>query len=514
MATPTTDLLEIILRECAGARPQPWYPSDYARDTGVPRDALDESLDRLRLAGLIRLTDWVQGKGQGYTLAPGGERVLEKPRLLDRLRAGVVPRAEEPPPPLVQPEERPAGWERARAVRDALLTRSRPVVTLSLIAANVLVFLVGAAMAQQRGVLSAYLSTPLTQQGNDPADLKANEVRHVLGQLGRDRWQTGRDDLLGSNEWWRLVSCCFVHIGVIHLLMNMYALYVLGVLLERMWGPGRYLLLYLISGLVGSCAAVVFSQAFALAGASGAICGILGAMAAWVYLNRPYLPRDLSGSWMRGIVTNIILVVFISMVPGVSAAAHFGGGVGGLAAAVPMTYSRFGSGPAQRVLGLLGALLVPVVAFVWLDHSFGAQGEAARARARWGPALAQAEEVGLGVYTKDIQPLCVKVQKQQAVTPKDVKAALAEAERAREEIQKIAGDMGEAGSYHDARINAALEVGRDYLTAWVRLLDQFRETFAAGKSPGPEEARAVIRLIRPVENYAAQLKDSVLITGR
>src|SRR5262249_46071369 len=128
MATPTTDLLEIILRECAGTRPQPWYPYDYARDTGLPRDALDEPLDRLRLGGLVRLADWVQGKGQGYTLTPAGERVLARPRLLDRLREGVVPRAE-PPAPRFQEEQVP-GLERARAVRDALLDRSRPVATL------------------------------------------------------------------------------------------------------------------------------------------------------------------------------------------------------------------------------------------------------------------------------------------------------------------------------------------------------------------------------------------------
>ena len=97
MATPTTDLLEIILRECAGSRPEPWYPSEYARATGVPRPTLDEPLDRLRLGGLVRLTDWVQGKGQGYTLTPAGEQVLERPRLLQRLRDGAVPRAEAAP---------------------------------------------------------------------------------------------------------------------------------------------------------------------------------------------------------------------------------------------------------------------------------------------------------------------------------------------------------------------------------------------------------------------------------
>src|SRR5439155_27258833 len=72
MASQTNELLEILLRECQAAAPEPWYPSDYARQTGVARETIDADLDRLRLAGLLRLSDWVQGKGQGYVLTPEG----------------------------------------------------------------------------------------------------------------------------------------------------------------------------------------------------------------------------------------------------------------------------------------------------------------------------------------------------------------------------------------------------------------------------------------------------------
>jgi len=82
------DSLETILRQCAEAAPSPWYPSAYARTRGIPRDDLDPDLDRLRMAGLIHLTDWVQGQGQGYALTPDGEHVLQTPRELARLRAG------------------------------------------------------------------------------------------------------------------------------------------------------------------------------------------------------------------------------------------------------------------------------------------------------------------------------------------------------------------------------------------------------------------------------------------
>src|SRR5262249_50096678 len=105
--------LEAILRQCAEAAPQPWYPSTYAQATGVPRDRLDADLDLLRLGGLVHLTDWVQGKGQGYALTDTGREVLQSPRLLARLRSGSVPvfRDEAPPPP-ERAEGQPTTWER------------------------------------------------------------------------------------------------------------------------------------------------------------------------------------------------------------------------------------------------------------------------------------------------------------------------------------------------------------------------------------------------------------------
>ncbi|HJT75907.1 MAG TPA: hypothetical protein VJ739_01790, partial [Gemmataceae bacterium] len=99
MTDPTTDQLEQILRRCAEAAPHPWYPRAYAEAAGVPRDALDAPLERLRLRGLVRLTEWQAGDGQGYALTPEGERVLRNPRLLAQVRSGKVPAAEPPAEP-------------------------------------------------------------------------------------------------------------------------------------------------------------------------------------------------------------------------------------------------------------------------------------------------------------------------------------------------------------------------------------------------------------------------------
>src|SRR5262249_10876867 len=69
-AMPITDPnpQALILRLCADAAPNPWYPSAWVREQGISRDDVDPFLDQLRMGGLIRLTDWVAGHGQGYAL--------------------------------------------------------------------------------------------------------------------------------------------------------------------------------------------------------------------------------------------------------------------------------------------------------------------------------------------------------------------------------------------------------------------------------------------------------------
>src|SRR5713101_7198771 len=88
MSDPAKHPLESILLLCAKAAPDPWYPSVYAKESGNARESLDPYLDQLRMGGLIHLTDWVQGRGQGYALTPAGEQVVQNPRLMARLLAG------------------------------------------------------------------------------------------------------------------------------------------------------------------------------------------------------------------------------------------------------------------------------------------------------------------------------------------------------------------------------------------------------------------------------------------
>ena len=82
---------------------------------------------------------------------------------------------------------------------------------------------------------------------------------------------------VSEGEWWRLITATFLHYGPLHLGMNMLVLWFIGPPLEEYFGHGRYMLVYLVSGLAGSAGALIFSPNALTVGASGAIWGIMGA---------------------------------------------------------------------------------------------------------------------------------------------------------------------------------------------------------------------------------------------
>src|SRR5437588_3535820 len=138
---------------------------------------------------------------------------------------------------------------------------------------------------------------------------------------------------VAHGEWWRLITAAFLHYGPFHLLMNMLALYWFGSLLEQRIGSGRFLMLYLVSGLAGSAGALLWSPLVPTVRASRAIFGILGA---GLVLERQ---RDyvFGGSALGIIVINLVLTFSIA---NISIGGHIGGLIGGAACALAMT--RFG----------------------------------------------------------------------------------------------------------------------------------------------------------------------------
>jgi membrane associated rhomboid family serine protease len=152
---------------------------------------------------------------------------------------------------------------------------------------------------------------------------------------------------VAAGDWWRLVTSGFLHYGLIHVALNMYALFWLGRMIEPALGHVRFAALYFTSMLCGSLGALLLSPNALTAGASGAIFGLLGA--AFV------MARARGIDVMRsGIVPIIALNLVISVLGGakISLGGHLGGLIGGVVTAFAIEW-----------LGRRRRSIVPAVAF-------------------------------------------------------------------------------------------------------------------------------------------------------
>ncbi len=155
---------------------------------------------------------------------------------------------------------------------------------------------------------------------NGLSGLFAFETRNLL-ILGANNATLVQD----YHEVWRLVSYMFLHGSLLHLMVNMYSLYIIGTQLETYLGRFKYLTIYLISGICGGMLSCIASHS-ASVGASGAIFGLLGAMAYFGYHYRLYLGNVLKNEIIPIIVLNLIIGFTI---PGIDNFCHIGGLIGG-----------------------------------------------------------------------------------------------------------------------------------------------------------------------------------------
>jgi rhomboid protease GluP len=198
---------------------------------------------------------------------------------------------------------------------------------------------------------------------------------------GAEFARTAAEDLLlwGGNaasevqrgEWWRLLSAIFLHGSLLHLAMNMLGLYTAGMIVERIYGPRLFLIIYLGSGLLGSALSLHFAAQQAVAvGASGAVFGVAGALLAALFQHRDKLPRAFSKQTQAGIG----FFVLYSLVQGfgqsgIDNAAHVGGLLAGCLAAFILPerfdldhYRRVFASRAIAVLAILGLATVSLAA--------------------------------------------------------------------------------------------------------------------------------------------------------
>ena len=163
---------------------------------------------------------------------------------------------------------------------------------------------------------------------------------------------------IAHGEWYRLFTAMFLHYGLLHLLMNMYALWILGRDLERVLGPLRFTGLYLLAGLGGNVAAYLFAEPYAAtAGASTAVFGLMAAI--FVILKR----LNLSVAPILPVI--VINVVFTFVVAGISVAGHLGGLAVGAVVAAILAYAPKANRNLVQAVGCALVLLILVALAVY-----------------------------------------------------------------------------------------------------------------------------------------------------
>lgn len=133
--------------------------------------------------------------------------------------------------------------------------------------------------------------------------------------------------LIKNGEIYRLLTCAFLHVGLIHLVVNMYSLRVIGPSVESLIGKGKFVFIYLISAISASLMSLVFVDSNIVSvGASGAIFGLMGALLYFGYHYRLYLNDAIKTQIIPVILFNLIIGF---MMPGIDNGAHIGGLIGG-----------------------------------------------------------------------------------------------------------------------------------------------------------------------------------------
>ena len=190
-------------------------------------------------------------------------------------------------------------------------------------------------------------------------------LMYVLGNGSTDNYTllvfgANVDTLTKNGDYYRLFTSMFLHIGILHLLCNMYSLYIIGKEVENVFGKVKYLIIYLLSGIAGSILSLAFNHNTICAGASGAIFGLLGALLYFGYYYRTYLGATLTRSIIPVIVLNLIIGFTSS---GIDNAAHIGGLVGGILIAMAV-----GVPDKSNKVSRINGIILSIIYFIFIIY--------------------------------------------------------------------------------------------------------------------------------------------------
>jgi rhomboid protease GluP len=200
------------------------------------------------------------------------------------------------------------------------------------------------------------------------------------------RWGANLGSWTTSGQWWRLFTCTFLHIGLVHILFNMFVLWDIGRFMERLIGPAGFAVVYVLAGLSGSIASMGWNPYIVSAGASGAIFGLYGCLLGYLLAGSQDIPAEVA----RKLRTNALVFLAFNLVWGLThrdtdMAGHLGGLLAGLACGFALVQRLHAADPGARnrvgVQLLFSGLAILALAAVSLPKSADLDQELARFRA-------------------------------------------------------------------------------------------------------------------------------------
>src|SRR5713226_3249953 len=148
---------------------------------------------------------------------------------------------------------------------------------------------------------------------------------------------------IAQGQWWRFVTPIFIHIGMLHLIFNSYALWIVGPQVEKLYGGARFVILYVLTGVAGVYGSYSYHPYTISAGASGAIFGLFGVLLVFGFRYRSSIPPFFKRAVGTGVLPVIVINLIIGFtIPAIDNSAHIGGLLAGAALAAVVPFQKPG----------------------------------------------------------------------------------------------------------------------------------------------------------------------------
>jgi len=166
---------------------------------------------------------------------------------------------------------------------------------------------------------------------------------------------------IARGEWWRFITPIFIHIGMLHLFFNSYALWIVGPQVEKLYGAARFVILYVLTGVAGVYASYFYHPQSESAGASGAIFGLFGVLLVFGVRYRNSIPPFFKRAVGTGVLPVIVINLIIGFtIPAIDNSAHLGGLLAGAALAALVPFQK----PGAETPGIFKTLQMVLLALI------------------------------------------------------------------------------------------------------------------------------------------------------